>query len=49
VERWALASFHALSRLWISVVSKAFASVPGGAHLYWSPGRPSGRFDTLNS
>jgi ribonuclease P protein component len=44
-----LAAFHALSRLWISVVRYVSYSVGRDAHLYWSPGRPSGRFDTLIS
>jgi ribonuclease P protein component len=44
-----LANFHAPSRLWISVVREVSCPPSRGAHLYWSPGRPSGRFDTLIS
>jgi large subunit ribosomal protein L34 len=49
VERSLLATFHAPSRLWISIVREVSCSAPRAAALYWSPGRPSGRFDTLVS
>jgi ribonuclease P protein component len=49
VERSAATAFHAPSRLWISVVRDVSYSVRPGAHLYWSTGRRSGRFDTLIS
>jgi hypothetical protein len=47
VERSLLASFHAPSRLWIADSSNVWRSACAGAHLYWSPGRMSGRFNTL--
>jgi ribonuclease P protein component len=49
VERSVLATFHAPSRLWISIVREVSYPAAGAAPLYWSPGRPSGRFDTLIS
>ena len=44
-----LATFHAPSRLWILLVREVSSSGARPAPLYWSAGRPSGRFDTLIS
>jgi ribonuclease P protein component len=49
VEMSLLAPFHAHSRLWILIVREVSCPTGRTAPLYWSPGRQSGRFDTLLS